>query len=310
MNRLLFAILAIASPLLVAWFDFSVLAAFGLILLLLLWRQALVLAPLTQKPTGPELELETILPSHFAEKVRWCMDRLGIEYVETPWVGVIGAFFRGRTVPMLHVQTGRSRSALGESTDILRFLYGRYSGDPNVDVTFLEPTEERVQWEKRLDRYGVDQQIWVYHHLLNDPVLCKQVWGLQSERLPGWQRLTGKLWYPVLEIFIRRAFNPDTEHTQRAVERIEALLQDTESLLGDGRIALLGSETTDFVDLTLASLSTPWVQPENFADGAFPEVRIDPDRVPPRMRSDMDRWRDNFPLTTAHIDRLYAEQRH
>jgi glutathione S-transferase len=207
------------------------------------------------------------------------------------------------------VRTGRSRTTLGESTDILRYLYGRYAGDPGVDAAFLEPTEERLQWEKRLDRYGVDLQIWVYHHLLDNPQLCKQVWGLYSDRVPGWQRLTGKVWYPVLETFIRRAFNPDTAHTQLAVERIETLLKDTDAMLDDGRMALLGGEAPDFVDLSLASLSSPWVQPEAFAAGACPEVRIEPVRLPPRMRADMDRWRENFPLTTTHIERLYGEER-
>ncbi len=309
MSRTLFFILTVLSPVLVAWFDLSVLAALGLILILLLWRQALVLAPLTQKPTGPALELETILPSHFAEKARWCMDRLGVDYVERPWVGVIGAFFRGRTVPVLYVRTGRSRSSLGESTDILRYLYGRYAADPNVDAAFLEPTEERLQWEQRLDRYGVDLQIWVYHHLLDDPALCKRVWGLDSDRLSAGQRLTGKIFYPVLETFIRRAFNPDKAHTERAIERIDSLLKDTEGLLSDERHALLGGESTDFTDLTLASLSSIWIQPETFAAGAYPEVRIEPARIPPRMRADMDRWRENFPLTTAHIERLYGEER-
>jgi glutathione S-transferase len=309
MNRILFFTLTVLSPVLVAWFNLPVLAALGLILLLLLWRQALVLAPLTRKPTGPELELETILPSHFAEKVRWCMDRLGVHYVERPWVGVIGAFFRGRTVPALYVQTGRSRSSLGESTDILRYLYGRYAADPNVDTGFLEPTEERLAWEERLDRYGVDLQIWVYHHLVDDPELCKQVWGLDSDRLPTWQRMTGKIFYPVLETFIRRAFNPDKPHTERAVERIDTLLGETESLLADEHQALLGGETSDFIDLTLASLSSVWIQPEAFAAGAYPELRIDPARWPSRMRADMDRWRESFPLTTAHIERLYHEER-
>ena len=133
---------------------------------------------------------------------------------------------------------------------------------------------------------------------------------MQSERLPGWQRLTGKICYPLLEVFVRRAFNPDPPHTQRAVERIETLLQETEHLLADGRKALLGGEATDFVDLTLASLSAPWVQPASFAAGAFPEVQIDPGRVPPKMRADMDRWRETFPLTTAHVERLYREERH
>jgi hypothetical protein len=93
------------------------------------------------------------------------------------------------------------------------------------------------------------------------------------------------------------------------VERIEALLLDTEALLDDGRQSLLGSDSTDFVDLTLASLSALWVQPEAFAAGAYPEVRIESGRMPPRMRTDMERWREAFPMTTAHIERLYREER-
>jgi hypothetical protein len=27
------------------------------------------------------------------------------------------------------------------------------------------------------------------------------------------------------------------------------------------------------------------------------------------MRTDMERWRERFPATAAHIDRLYAEER-
>lgn len=309
MSRTLFLLSLIAAPIIVAVFDLSFLPALILVLGLLLWRQALVLGPLMRKPAGPELELETILASHFAEKARWCLDRLGVAYLERPWVGVIGAFFLGRTVPRLHVRTGRSRSSLGDSASILRYLYGRYASDPNVDAAFLEPTPERLQWEERLERYGVDQQVWVYHHLLADPELCKIAWGLESDRLPAWQRWTGKLWYPVLAMFIGRAFNPDASHTQRAVERVDALLGDTEALLADGRMALLGGETTDFIDLTLASLSALWVQPEAFAAGAYPEVRVDPGRLPSRMRQDMDRWRTDYPATTAHIERLYQETR-
>lgn len=309
MNRSLFTVTLIVAPILVAAFGFTVPAALGLVLALLLWRQALALGPLLRRPDGPELELETILASHFAEKARWCLDRLGVTYTERPWVGVIGAFFQGRTVPRLHVQTGRSRSSLGESSEILRFLYGRYRGDADVDVAFLEPTEERLRWEGRLDRYGTDLQIWVYHHLLDDPALCKQAWGLDSDRLPLWQRLTGKVFFPLLTIFINRAFSPDTAHTQRAVDRIETLLGEAEERLADGRDALLGGEAIDFVDLTLAALSALWLQPATFARGAFPEVRIDPERTPPRMRADLERWREHFPATTAHLERLYREER-
>jgi hypothetical protein len=308
MNRLIYAFLLFAAPVLVAWFDWPVPLALLLVLVLLAWRQALVLGALMKPPSGPALELETILPSHFSEKGRWCLDRLGVPYTEKRDGGVIGLFLRGRTVPMLTIQTGRTRSSLCESSEILRFLYGRYACDPAVDAAFLEPTEERVAWERRLDRYGVDQQTWVYFHLLRDPALVKQAWGADSPRLPVSRRWAIKLLYPLLEGLIKRAFDPD-ENYPAAVERTEALLADTEALLSDGRQTLLGGDSIDYVDLTLASLSALWLQPDEFAAGAYRAEAIEPARLPEKMRADMARWRSAYPATTAHIERLYREER-
>jgi hypothetical protein len=41
------------------------------------------------------------------EKVRWCMDRLGVEYVEKPAGGTLGAFLLGRSVPVLKFRNER-----------------------------------------------------------------------------------------------------------------------------------------------------------------------------------------------------------
>lgn len=308
MSQTLFLFVLFAAPVVVAWFGWSVPLALLLVLLLLGWRQGLVLAALTKPPSGPELELETILPSHFAEKARWCLDRLGIDYVEKRQGAVLGLFLRGRTVPMLTIRTGQTRSSLCESSEILRYLYGRCAGDPDVDAAFLEPTPERLAWERRLDRYGVDQQIWVYHHLLNDPALIKEAWGAESPRLSASQRWGIKIFYPVLEGLVKRAFEPERNHP-KAVEHTEALLADAEALLGDGRKSLLGGEAPDYVDLTLAALSALWMQPEEFAAGAGRDEAIEPARLPEKMRADMARWRSAYPATVAHIERLYREER-
>jgi hypothetical protein len=237
------------------------------------------------------------------------MDRLGVPYEETVSAGVLGVFFRGRTVPTLNVRTGRTRSSISESSHVLRYLYGRYVAERPDEARFLEPTPERLGWEQRLDRYGTHLQVWIYHHLLNDPALSKRAWGAENERLPGWQRWTVLIMYPVFESFIRRAFQPDREHYERAVERIDGLLGETEALLAEGRSTLLGGDEPDFIDLTLASLSSLWIWPDEFAGGIHAHDRIALDQLPPRMRSDMDGWRERFPATAAHIDRLYAEQR-
>ncbi len=309
LQRLLHAIFLIALPLVVAAWGLSLFSAVLLVLLGLAWRQLIVLAALMNPPGGPEVVLETIQNSHFAEKGRWCLDRLGVDYVEKPWAGILGVFFKGRTVPMLTVRTGRTHASICESSEILRYLYGRYAAERPDRAAFLEPTPERLDWERRLDRYGAHLQIWVYHHLLRDPAACKSAWGAYSQRVPTWQRWTVLTLYPVFEWFIRKAFQPDEAHTAKAVERIEALLRDVETQLGDGRAHLLGGEAPDFTDITLASLSTLWAWPANFAGGRYDADRPGPDALPEGLQADRLEWRERYPLTSAHIDRLYAEER-
>lgn len=308
-RRIAWAIILLSLPILVAWFAMPVWATILLVLLALGLRQVLVISGMVAPPGGPDLLLETIPPSHFAEKARWCMDRMGVAYEEQLCGGVIGALFSGRPVPRLTVRTGRTHSSITESSHILRYLYGRYAADPGLDTDFLAPTEERLAWEQRLDRYGVDQQVWVYHHLLSDPALCKQAWGAHSPRIPAWQRWAILVLYPVLEYLINRGFNPDRERYEKAVARTEALLSDTEQLLADGRKALLGGEQSDFVDITLASLSALWIQAEEFDRGRHLAERIPPERLPARLQADRQGWMERYPATTAHIRRLYRDER-
>ena len=308
-QRLIHAVFLLALPLIVAGFGLSLFSAVLLVLAGLAWRQAILLSALMEPPAGPQLELETIQNSHFVERARWCLDRLGVDYVEKPMGGVIGVFFRGRTVPMLTVRTGRTRSSICDSSHILRYLYGRFVAERPEQAAFLEPTPERLDWERRLDGYGVQLQVWVYHHLLKDPAKCKEAWGANSAVLPAWQRWTILALYPVLEMFIRRAFQPDEEHYGRAMEQIEKVLGDAESLLADGRQTLLGGDAPDFIDLTLASLSSLWSWPENFAAGRYAADRPPVRELPYGLRVDAERWRERFPAAAAHIDRLYREER-
>jgi len=308
-QRLLNAAFFLALPLLVAAFDLSLLTAIGLLILGLLWRQLLVLSALTRPRQAQDLVLETIQNSHFAEKGRWCLDRLGVDYREKPWAGVIGVLFRGRTVPLLIVRTGRTLTPIGDSSHMLRYLYGRYVGERPEAAAFLEPTPKRLDWERRLDAYGTQLQVWIYHHLLKDPALCKQAWGAYSDRIPAWQRWSVLVLYPVLEWFIRRSFQPDEARYAEAVDRIETLLAAVESELEDGRDNLLDGGEPDFVDITLASLSALWVWPEGFAGGRYDADRPSLEQLPAGFRSDRERWRERFPRTIAHVERLYAKQR-
>jgi len=125
-RKLIHTFFLLALPIIVAWYGMSVTGAILLVASALAWRWTITLSMFFAPPKVPNLELETITVSHFAEKVRWCMDRLGLEYVEKPMSGILGVLFTGRTVPLMRMRTGIVRSEIGNSAEILRYLWGRY----------------------------------------------------------------------------------------------------------------------------------------------------------------------------------------
>ena len=109
------------------------------------------------------------------------MDRLGVEYTENPVGGTLGVFFRGRTVPQLKARTGHVRSVIGNSPEILRYLWGRYGYTDPEGAAFLEPTSERIDLERRLDKLGVSLQIWIYYRILDHRDLTLHAWGVSTD---------------------------------------------------------------------------------------------------------------------------------
>lgn len=296
-------------PLIVAGYGISVAGTIALIVFALAWRWIITLSGILAPEKIPEIQLETIAASHFVEKVRWCMDRLGIEYTERQWVGVLGVFSMGRSVPELKVRTGLVRSSIGNSPEILRYLWGAYAVDLGDRAKFLEPTRARLELERKLDRYGVDLQVWVYYHILNDRKLTLHAWGCNSPLIPAWQRYLVTALYPVLCFLLRKAFRiTETSYTE-SVQQIESILAEIEVSLADGRVSILGDETIDYVDITFASFSALWLQPPEFGREKADEVRIDPGRVPDAMQSDRNRWIETYPLTSGFITRLYQAER-
>lgn len=298
-----------ALPVIVAYYGISAAGAVGLVLLALLWRWAVTVSGILFPEQVPDLQLDTLSISHFSEKVRWCMDRLGVDYRESPSAGVIGVMFTGRTVPRLRVRTGRVCSSLGNSAEILRYLWGRYARERGSQADFLEPLEARVELEKRIDRYGAHLQVWVYYHILDDRDLALHVWGRDDAAVPRWQRLLLPVLFPVTRVFLRKAFRISADHYERTVTQIEVLLADIESKLGDGRRSILGSEGADYVDYSFAAISALWLQPPEFAAGRASAVRMDRERYPPGMNTDVERWADRFPLAVNFVERLYREER-
>jgi glutathione S-transferase len=297
------------APLIVAWFGLGPAAAACLVIILLLWRWLVTLSGLVAPEPTPAIVLESISVSHYVEKVRWCMDRLGIDYTEKHHGGTLGAFFTGRTVPQLRVRTGAVVSVIGNSPEILRFLWGNYAAGLGARAEFLEPTPERLALESQLDRYGRSLQVWIYSHMLNNRTLTLRLWGAEDSQTPGWQRQALRLLYPLLKLLIGRTFQVSDANRARAAHRIEDLLADIDTRLADGRQSILGGTTLNFTDIAFAALSGPWLMPEGFGGGKADACLIEHDRLPAPMRSDITRWCQDYPRATAFVERTYRNER-
>ena len=301
-----FAVLLFVAPILVAWYGLSVAAAAGIVVLLLLLRWLITLSGFVAPEKTPTLVLATISASHFVEKVRWCMDRLGIDYVERASAGTLGAFYRGRTVPQLKVRTGGVRSVIGNSPDILRYLYGRCLAKDPAGAAFLEPTSERLEFEKRLDAYGRSLQVWVYYHLLDDRGLTLHAWGADSPQTPGWQRLLLRPLFPVQARLIRFSFRINEANYARAVTRIEELLAGVNADLEDGRESVLGGTEHNYTDYAFAAFTGLWLMPQGYGGGKADETRIERDEAPAAMRADIERWLGAYPAAVDYVEELYT----
>ena len=304
-RNLVFAVIVFVAPVMVAWYGLSVAAAAGVVILLLLCRWMITLSGFLAPERKPDLELATISASHFVEKVRWSFDRLGVEYTETPAGGTLGAYFRGRTVPQLKARTGSVLSVIGNSSDILRYIYARYLHEDPQRAEFLEPTAERVEYERGLDLYGVSLQVWVYYHILSERKLALHAWGANNPATPAWQRALLRILFPLLAALIRFSFKINDTHFAKSVARIEDVLADAEARLKDGRTSLLGGAETNYTDLAFAAFTGLWLMPDGYGGGKADHVRIERERAPAAMRADIERWIEAFPQTASWVENLY-----
>jgi len=308
-RKLVHSVFLFLLPLIVAGFGFSLLSALLLVLLALLWRWLLVVGEFVAPEQRPEIVLETISISHFVEKARWCMDRLGLEYTEVPSAGILGILFTGRHVPRLNFRTGKVRSSIGHSPEILRFLWGEYGARYGAEASFLEPSPERLALEKTMDRYGVDLQIWIYYHLLHEKELTLHLWGADHQGVPWWQRQLMRPLYPLCSAFIKRVFRLNDEHYAKAVQHIDELLGNIDTRVADGRKSILGGDEINYIDIDFAAMSGLWLQPDNYGGGKADACRVPRNRLPRAMQVDIERWIEDHPRAAAFVARMYAEER-
>lgn len=308
-RRLVHTAVLFLLPILVAAFGWSIWAAVLAVLLMLAWRWAIAISGFLLPEKHPALVLDSVSASHFVEKVRWNLDKTGLDYVEKPVGGTLGAYFLGRTVPRLKIRTGAVRSQIGNSAEILRYLWGAHAAALGDRAAHLEPTAERLLLEQRLDRYGVNLQVWIYHHLLEDRELTLRAWGRDNPDVPYWQRLLLAPLFPVLAFLIRRSFRLTPQNYEKACHHIETLLAEIDATLSDGRASILGGDRLNYTDYQFAAMSGLWLQPRNYGGGRADKVRIERSQATNPMRADIERWSEDYPRAVAWVQQLYAEER-
>ena len=308
-RKLVHTVFLFLLPLVVAWFGWGVLSTALAVFLMLLWRWLISLSTFVRPEKVPDIVLDTISASHFVEKVRWNMDIAGIEYTERTMAGTVGAYFLGRTVPRLRFRTGAVRSEIGNSREILRYLWGAYRTTLGDAVDHLEPTPERDLFEQQLDRHGANLQVWVYHHILEDRELALHAWGVDSPRVPAWQRWLMRPLFPLQSWLIRRSFRITPKGYEKACHYIEELLADINETLADGRQSILGGDTLNYTDYAFAAMTGIWLMPAGYGGGKAEHVRIERSQATNPMRADIERWVEDYPHAVAWVQKLYADKR-
>jgi glutathione S-transferase len=253
------------------------------------------------------LRLHTITFSHYAEKARWCLDRLGVPYDEVPNIGVLGVLLTGRTVPWLEVPPGLTR--ISESSRILRYLWGEYAGLLPGDRTwFLEPTPAALELETRLDRrLGNDVRIWLYENLLQQRELSFRAWGSEEPSIPRWQRVLLLTARPVLAFAVRRMLGVTPARAARSLARTQEIFDEMDALLADGRPYLTGSTLT-FADITFASLGALAVLPPEYPGNRLSGPRMTANDIrAPAWLAEVERFRAR--PSGQFILRMYREER-
>ncbi len=225
--------------------------------------------------------LITIPFSHYCEKARWALDRVGVAYDERahlPLFHYLPARLAGgsRTVPVLV----DGKAAIADSTDIIAWADAR---DPGALLP-ADPVDRAaaLQLEDDFDRdLGPATRRWAYFHVLGRRDLQERMFGA----VPRWQRLALAATRPLAVGILTRSLKIDAAGAERSRQKIEAVFARISELVDDGRRFLVGNRFT-VADLTFAALAAPILLPPNYA---APLPSLDDFDGEPRSR--LDAWR-------------------
>ncbi|BAV32417.1 glutathione S-transferase [Sulfuricaulis limicola] len=246
------------------------------------------------------IRLLTIPISHYCEKARWGLERLGLAYHEEAH---IQGFHYWRTwrlsrQPLVPVLIDNGETITG-SASILRHLE-RYAR-PEHKLYPDPPLRARVdELEVLFDSVlGVESRRWFYFQYRQQP--ASAILRLIAQRVPAHERLLARwLLWPMQE-FARKRLNISLRTVEAGLEQVRQVLAHTDTLLADGRPYLLGDRFTA-ADLSFACLMAPFTLPRRYG------VRLPgPEELPAAMQTTVSSISQS--LSGQHAIRLFEEER-
>jgi glutathione S-transferase len=232
--------------------------------------------------TAPAI-LITIPLSHYCEKARWALDRVGLPYREEAHAPLLHRLATkrndGGTVPVL--VHGSSRFI--DSTDILMHANAVCGGD----LLYPRDAAQRRDVDALEEHFDIElgphTRRWAYAQLLPQAKLIRSLWSRGVPRLEA--RLVPVI-TPLARRLVRAAYRVTPESAQRSLERVRGVFWYVGERLGDGRQFLAGERFTA-ADLTFAALAAPVLFPLE-CRAVYPAL----DAVPAAMREEALRLRD------------------
>lgn len=245
--------------------------------------------------------LITIPVSHYCEKARWALERLGLAYREerhlqgfhypkTYWIS------RNLQVPVL-VDGGK---VIADSTAILKYLDSYAAPSQRL---YPESIAERRRVEELEDIFdetlGVESRRWFYFHSLPER---RAVLRFAGQGAPRIERALAPLVFPVMRRFAVWRLRVSAHTVATGLVECRRIVRWTDSLLADGVPFLVGGRFSA-ADLTLACMMAPFVLPAEYG------IRLPaPEELPAAMRPIVREFQDT--VTGQYVLRLFREHRH
>jgi len=240
-------------------------------------------------------KLITIPFSHYCEKARWALDRVGVAYEEHGHLPLFHYFEswragRNRTVPVLV----DGKTIVKDSTDIIAWADAKRPGS----LIPVAGAQELLAIEDDLDNhFGPHSRRWGYFYLLPNRATNRHI----TVGVPRWEKSLLGIVRPLAVRFLKRGLNINAEGVERSRKKIDDTFDRVEQIIGDGRRYFAGDRFT-VADLTFAALAAPIVLPPNHPVQTF-GLELFGDEA----RAQVERWRDR-PAGQFAL-RLYADDR-